>query len=258
MSSRTRLIIATTLSFIGLSAQTGVSAHDIWIVTTPAGSGGEAAIAYGDTDARVLPEKSKIVSYRIIGAEGASTDLRPSLKAGEVAAQPVFKAKDTRLQSGAIVALTYDNGFWIKQAGDVGSTNTSRLMAPDGTSTHWTVKFAKALFGKGAYSQPANTRMELVPLKDPYMLKPGERLPVRVVAEGKPVANADIRYGNGVDPIPDDKTPRVKTGADGIALVPITGTGPQLLAADLYVPPMDRAYSEGDHLYASLTFDLRH
>jgi nickel transport protein len=230
------------------------SAHDIWLTEHKDGAQSVVDIAYGDLDGRELADPDRVVVLQLL-SDNAPIDVRGDLPAGELNAHPVRVSKAITTQSGSIVSITYDNGFWLTIPGDSSETNTNKVIAPTGTGTHGTVKYGKLLLGRGAYLRLAGSRLEFVPLSDPYGLAPGAKWPVRLQFEGKPMAGVKIAYSDGLEPIPDAKQPFVTTDANGIADVPLTRAGALLLTADVYVTAMIPALAERDHLYASLSVD---
>ena len=232
-------------------------AHDIWATVDRAPDGTQmiADIGFGDRDDRAMPDPVRIVELDVIGPSG-TTDLRRPLKATARQGQPVLETRAFPISPGSIIAIIYDNGFWAKKPGDKNPTNTSPLLAPDGTDLHWTVKYSKMLYGQNAYKKVLNQRLEITALKDPFTLNKGDMLPVQVAYEGKPVAGIEVNYGDGVTPVPDAKLPRVKTGTDGIANVPLDRLGPYLIVVDANEPPADKRFATYDHVFSSISFDL--
>ncbi|CAN0506803.1 unnamed protein product, partial [Phaeothamnion confervicola] len=68
--------------------------------------------------------------------------------------------------------------------------------------------------------------LELVAEKNPFALAPGEPLPVRLLRDGKPLADIQIAAINKAEP---DKRLTVRTDADGRASLDLTSPGPWLL-----------------------------
>jgi uncharacterized GH25 family protein len=231
-------------------------AHDIWATVEKAGDNARAQIGYGDRDDRSLADNEKFVTLAAIGPAG-TTDLRRPLKVTDRLGHSVLETRAFALAPGSIISIVYDNGFWVDVPGDTGSTNTTTLLVPQGTKPHWTVKYSKMLYGRGAFSRVHHDRLEIVPLKDPYTLTAGEKLPVRVELNGKPMPKIDVQYGDGISPIADAKTPVTPTGPDGVAMVPMERPGgAYLLVIDLNAPATDKRFADVDHLFASLSFDL--
>ncbi|MCU0646840.1 MAG: DUF4198 domain-containing protein [Gemmatimonadaceae bacterium] len=123
-------------------------------------------------------------------------------------------------------------------------------------------KHVKALVQVGA--EPSNHfgtvlgyPSEIVPLANPYALKVGATLPVRVLSGGKPVASQFVQYGGRTTTggrVPQRST---RTDAEGVARIPLDRVG------DYYVKiiHMRRLTADADANYESrwstLTFAMR-
>lgn len=237
------------------TAGSAAFAHDIWLTAGGTNERELAQVNFGDTDNRQMPDEERIISLRII-SPGGETDLRTGLSAAKRLDQPVLVTRPFHAPAGSVLAVSYDNGFWVKIPGDSKQTNTSTLMVPKGTESHWTVKYGKTLLGPGSWRRVLHTRLELIALKDPFKLPAGGRLPVRLELDGRPLAGAKVVFGDGIQPIPDDRMPAMTTGSDGIVEIPLRRRGPYLITTDPEVPPAFPALARHDHLYASLAFDL--
>ncbi len=90
-------------------------------------------------------------------------------------------------------------------------------------------KYAKALIqvGKGekGFSYVCGFRIELIPLKNPYDIKPGEYLPVKVLFEGKPLSTFVYGTYSGYKPVEDAFPAMARSNKEGIARIRITGSG---------------------------------
>lgn len=82
----------------------------------------------------------------------------------------------------------------------------------------------------GAVAVPLARGFELVPLNNPLVLKPGDKLRVQAVWQGQPKAGATIAY---------DGQPRGVTGADGQLNVRVRHGGTQVVAASFDEPLND-------------------
>ncbi|MBA3895865.1 MAG: DUF4198 domain-containing protein [Sphingomonadaceae bacterium] len=255
---RRRLLLACGLATCAASLPLSpLDAHDIWIVSNAPGTETSAEIVFGDLIGPSLADVKRIVSFDLVTTAGR-TDLRPLLAEAKSNGHPVLKTKPFAAVPGALVAVTYDNGFWVRLPQDKLETNTNPLLAPNAEDPHWTVKWGKELLGPGAYRMLLNTRLELIAMKDPFSAKAGSKLPVKVMLDGKPLAGADIAYTDGIEPLPDPKQPVAKSGADGIAQVPVPRAGPVLLTTDLMAPAAHPSLAKQDHLYASIAYDTSH
>jgi uncharacterized GH25 family protein len=252
-SASSRLAFAAA-ALVWLTAS-AAEAHDIWITTQTRGQGTVASISYGDLDRREFADKDRVASLAVIGGP-APQELRASLAKSAEPGTAVLQSKAFAAPPSGVVAVAYDNGFWLTLPGTKSEINVSKLTVPDGQAAHLTLKYGKRLLGPDAWSRSSGARLELVPLKDPFALPAGAKLSVRLQLDGKPFAGASIAYSDGIQPIPDAKRPAVKTGADGVAEIPLGRKGPFLFTTDINAPPSAPALAEHDHLYASLSFDL--
>lgn len=238
-----------------LNACGAAQAHDIWMTTSGSGADTTAHIFYGDLVKPDFADKSRIVSLDLL--ENAKRhDLRDDLAKDVDHGRPMWVTKRFDAPRDGVIAAVYDNGFWMKQPGDTRETNATILMLPGVTAEHWwTTKSGKRLLGAGAFRHKTGSRLELVPLADPFAVPVGKTVRVRLELEGKPVPGAKIAYTDGIAPIPDDRQPTALTDADGVALVPIARKGAYLLTTDVNAPARHPALAERDHLYTSLSFD---
>jgi uncharacterized GH25 family protein len=254
LNLRYRACAFMTAGALFASVATAAAAHDIWIVSTKAGAQTSAEILFGDLVGPVLADEDRIVTFDLVGPAG-KTDLRSLLEPSSSHGHPVLSTKPFATTPDAVVAISYDNGFWVTIPGDDSETNTNPLIIPDGQGAHWTFKWGKLLLGPGAYRQKLGARLELVAMSDPFKARPGTTLPVQLLLNGKPFAGADIACTDGLQAIPDAQQPVVKTDANGIAQVPVKQAGPVLLTTDINVPTLHPALAKQDHLFASLSYD---
>lgn len=230
------------------------NAHNIWLTTSGAGADRTAQVVYGDVIGPELADKNRVVAITLV-SDAAPRDLRAGIVKGTDHGHPVLATKPFDAPANAVLAVSYDNGFWSKLPGETRETNTSSLMVPGVKEAHWTVKFGKRLLGPGAFARRTDARLELVPLEDPYTIKTGGALKVRLLLEGKPVDRAKINYTDGLEAIADDKQPVATTDKTGVASIPMPRKGAYLFTVDVDAPAKHPALAEHDHLYASLSFD---
>jgi uncharacterized GH25 family protein len=116
--------------------------------------------------------------------------------------------------------------------------------------------YAKTIFVADApsegYKKVVRLPLEIVPENDPYRLRPGESLPVRVLLYGVPVANMELTAASTAPGF----EPRVigKTDANGRLTVPV-GAG----AWRLHTIHMERAAEsdvDWESLWTTLTFEI--
>jgi uncharacterized GH25 family protein len=123
-------------------------------------------------------------------------------------------------------------------------------------------KHVKALVQVGSnrtagYGAELGYPAELVPLDNPYALRPGSALRVRAVVEGSPVANQVVIAGGRTSAGGRIAQRSLRTNSDGVARIPITARGVW------YVKfiHMERAAADTtidyESKWATLTFGMR-
>jgi len=113
-------------------------------------------------------------------------------------------------------------------------------------------KFAKAYVVAGpatdAYRRPLGLKIEIVPLVDPASVTPGGHLPVQVLYEGKPLADAQLLIASPATRIAG------RTNAQGKLDVPITAAGPTRLHV-VHMLAVQQPTHDWESYWASLTFE---
>ncbi len=94
--------------------------------------------------------------------------------------------------------------------------------------------------------------LEIVPVTDPYTLKKGETLRVKVLDSGKPMGNALIIATRKADPA---NPVMVRTDAEGLAAVVLNGGGEWMLSV-VSMRPVTDGTVDWESFWASLTFDI--
>lgn len=101
-------------------------------------------------------------------------------------------------------------------------------------------------------TRPLGLTLEIVPDRNPYMLKPGEGLPVRVFYEGRPLSGASVKLTN----LDSDMKPlaTLKTDAAGRAVFAVPRSGRWLLNVVWTRPITGDPRGDFDTTFSSLTF----
>ena len=122
-------------------------------------------------------------------------------------------------------------------------------------------KYVKALVRSGSgdesYAKPVGLAIELVPEKDPYSLKVGERMPVRLLWRGKPAAGVMVESARSGANGPAESQAVGRTGADGRVQVFLSAAGKWRLNAIAIERHADRDKADWETFWASLTFEIR-
>lgn len=227
---------ATASLALGILLGIGTAcAHDIWITTTGPADARRAVINYGHPYDRPPTVADKVIDIFAITKDGQQSLIKglTTTRDGEwfvVETEPFADNGHT------LLAVRYDNGYWIKTAD--GYRNATNREVPDALETLWSVKFGKALTGPGApWDRVLGHELEIVPLSDPLSVGPGQSLKLRVLFRGKPLAGGKIERGDGLTVVAEADIPRFTTNDDGVAEVPIVNAGPIQLVIDHDVSP---------------------
>lgn len=120
----------------------------------------------------------------------------------------------------------------------------------------------KTLVSVGAdpqgFDQSVNSSLEVRPQKNPGVLKVGDGFPVKVIFQGKPLADAEVKVTN--DTWNDPKDPfalKGKTDAQGDFLLQLDKPGRWLIIASHKTPYHDLAECDENMYQGSLTFQVR-
>jgi len=124
-------------------------------------------------------------------------------------------------------------------------------------------QFAKALISAGktgddAFSKPIGYKLEIIPLKNPYTLKMGDYLPVKVLFSGKPAMFIKVYGTYSGFSTGDDYAYTTSTDMEGIAKIRIMHWGNWLLKTEEKLPaPKDKKKKCNElHYTATLTFSI--
>jgi hypothetical protein len=118
-------------------------------------------------------------------------------------------------------------------------------------------KFPKVLIrvGDGGLTdatRPVGLTLEIIPRKDPFALKVGDTLPVRVLFRGEPLAGANLGWAH---PEGDSPIGTVRTNAQGEALIPIAKTGLMTIRLTHMTRPKTSEY-EWESFWTTLTWTI--
>ena len=111
-------------------------------------------------------------------------------------------------------------------------------------------QFAKSLFAPSdAVINPVGMKFEIIPLKNPYTLKPDGLLPIKVLFEGKPLEGVTIEKGAHRE--------TTKTDKDGMAKVQVTGQDMPVIVAKHRIAIKDNPDADYLSFTTVLTMELK-
>lgn len=258
---------AASFALLGLLAASGLRAHDFWIEPSsfrPA-PGERVAVRLrvgenlkGDPVPR---NPGRIERFAAFGPAGESevVGIAGSDPAGwTVPTGPglhwiVFDSNHASLEQAGPKFDAY--------LGEEGLERIRELRKGAGPVKEIYSRCAKALLRVGlrvenpssGYDRALGLELELVPERDPYSLKPGEALPVRLLYRGKPLDGALVA-GMASSEVSGARVSARTAG--GRASLVLDRPGFWLVKAVHMVPAPEGSGAEWESLWASLTFEL--
>lgn len=211
-------------------------AHDLWLEKT----GQQFTLYQGHRHSRHAGAETLAYGHSFV-AHARCFDERGGQRPLTVTATAPWSA------SGDCTALQVDasSGYWSKTPWE--TINVPKPEAP-GALKSWRSKdtLKRLERWRPAFAQPFGSGLEILPTIDPFVLKPGDKLVVRVVRDGQPVAGAPVAYHGD---------PRGETDPAGRIAIRLRHAGIQLISASVELPLKD-GHADTEILAATLQFDL--
>lgn len=107
--------------------------------------------------------------------------------------------------------------------------------------------------GVSGHDRVLGFNLELVSDRDPYTMRAGEDLPVRLLYQGQPLEGALVVAMNRSDPA---TKVRARSGRDGRVSLRLSRDGAWLVKAVHMIPSSSGADAEWESFWASLTFEI--
>lgn len=201
-----------------LAAVSPAAGHDLWVDREAGGY----TIRAGHRDGRdhggapeTRVEPAHVMRASCHGEDGTSRRLDGA------DAWPLFA-------EGGCAAFTalLSSGYWTKTAS--GTKNAPKNEVDDPLKSWLSFESVKRL-GRwsDAFAEPLTSDLEVVPLHDPFRVRPGEKLRLRITMDGKPAEGALVLAEGRL---------RGETDADGRVNVKLRAAGFQSIAASLRGP----------------------
>lgn len=212
-----------------------VSAHDFWIDQ----KGKEFLLIYGHGDQREEFDLSRVKTVRAFGPGGGEIEVRREKKEKGLLLRPV--------EPPSWIFVEVDNGYWSKTI--YGWKNLPKRKASRVVEANRSLSYSKALmtWNDGLQSPISIAQLDIVLLKSPFELKPGDSLPIKVFYRGKPIAGVEVEGR--------DHEVVSTTDKDGMARVRM-GKGQQLISVSHKELMKDNPDADYLNLTATLTFEV--
>lgn len=232
-----KLLGALILSFMTSTAM----AHGFWIDKRA----GELAIVFGEWGDDASYDADVLDSIRGLDKQGKSIAISTTANKNNIT---VNMPKDV----SAVISTykpsyyTQDNkGEWHRK---------SKLEVKDAVSGTVYVQNNITLFDNQdkPMSSADELQLQIIALSDPFQLNIGDKLPVQVLFEGKPLANAKIAQ----DYINNPKGEFIVTDDNGKAHIVVQSTGITVLQVGHEVENQNKELSDKTYYNSTLAFNL--
>lgn len=215
-------------------------AHDFWIEKKD----GKLFIVSGHDDKWDVYDPARVREVKAFDNKGNI------IKADAVRQKDIAYIESN--ENIAMISVFFDNYFWVKST-DGWKNITKRDAQKEGLQileSGQSFKYAKYISKwSDMFSKPIGTKIEIVPQKNPLALKPKDKLPIKVLLDGKPLENAPVFLQASHDEI-------AKTNKEGIANVELK-KGHNIISATTRVPLVNNPDADQIYLRASLSFEVK-
>jgi nickel transport protein len=156
------------------------NAHEFWVEQ----KGGEFTLVYGHGSNREEFDASKVKGITALDAAGKSIEVQKEKKAKGLL------LKFPHIPSAIFVEI--DNGYWSKTI--YGWKELPKRKASRVVEAMRSFNYSKALISRGNTPQdlPGDSKLDIIPMENPFDLKSGDSLQLRVVCQGKPVPDVEV------------------------------------------------------------------
>jgi uncharacterized GH25 family protein len=229
-----QLLLASTF----VLAPSLAGAHGLWI----AERWGELGVIYGHGAGDDPYDPAKIISVRAV--DGKGRELAIGLDKAERHALLATTGEP------AVVLVDLDNGVYSKGA-DGTSVNKPKREVPGATEANHSIKHALAIVDlHGEMPEVPSQPLQILPLSNPLEAKGGDKLRVRVLLDGEPLAGVKLipDYTGADIPAPD------ATAENGEAVITIPRDGLNVIAASHVVALKDDPDADKRSHTATLSF----
>lgn len=259
-------LASLTLLVIKLLAGNAV-AHTMWLNVSDYSppKGGNAIVYFGWGHRYpvhdLLDQERFLKNLHLIDPTGKIEELSPN-PGGLLATRINFDKEGTYLATAELKPGFYT--MWLEE-GKINhrigpKTGLSNVMV----STYYQ-QFAKAIInvdtGDSNFVTPVGQKIEIVPLKNPFGLKEGDFLPIRILHEGNPLSSYPTVYATYLGFSTQDETYAYTTTADeeGIAEIKIIRPGVWMVKVNYKTHPTEELKDKCDELSytATLSFEVR-
>lgn len=209
-------------------------AHDFWIEKKDS----EWLLVFGHGAKREEFDLSKVKIVKAFDLQGKEVNVTREKRPSGL----LLKTD----QPPSLLFAEVDNGYWSKTI--YGWKNLPRRKASRVVEANRSLFYSKTLLSwSEAASKPlSDSGLDIIPLENPFELKTGASLLIKVLYQGKPVSGAEIEGG--------DHQKWSTTDKDGITKIPVK-KGYQLISVSLKEPLKNDPDADYLSITSTLTFE---
>jgi uncharacterized GH25 family protein len=161
-----------------------LSAHDFWIEK----KGSDFAIVFGHGTQRLEFDSSKVKTVKAFDLQGREIGVTREKKGTGI----LLKAEGLP----SLFFVEIDDGYWSKTI--YGWKNLPKRKATRVVESIRSFYYSKALlsWGEAAEKPVVDAKLDILLLENPFELKTGNLLPIRVLYQGKPISGLEIEAGD--------------------------------------------------------------
>jgi nickel transport protein len=210
-------------------------AHDYWIEK----EGASYALVYGHADRRMEYDPANVKQVLVYDAAGKPIAFRTEVRGKILTITPAG--------TPSVIVADLDRGYWSKTI--TGWKHLPKRQAAHVVEAVRSYDCSKAIvsWGDAARKPVGGVKLDLVPQENPFDLKAGDTLPVKVVYGGKALAGAEVE-GH------DEKV--TTSDSEGIARVSLK-KGRVVISVDHREPLTDDPDADFVSLTTTLTLEVR-
>jgi hypothetical protein len=265
-----RIVLMAVWCMVQAICSDWVAAHDLWLIPGRSASAGQPTIVEANSGmdfptSEHAPDPAAFARRIVIDPDGSE---RPLAAAGQGEKSGLLRFEPAKPGMHIVAVetkpkvITLDADKFNEYLVADGLPHIYRLRANekslDQPGRERYSKFPKALLqvGDARAGDPSRVlglTLELVPLADPFRLKVGDTLRVRVLFRTEPLADANLGWDHPDDGEPPSGT--VRSNAKGEALIPIARTGLMTVRLTHMTRPKADDY-EWESFWTTLTFRI--
>jgi nickel transport protein len=210
-------------------------AHDFWIEK----KGDEFMVVFGHGTQRLEFEPSKIKNVKAFDLRGKEVGVNKEKRGTGI----LLKTDEPP----SLLFVEIDDGYWSKTI--YGWKNLPKRKASRVVESFRSFYYSKALLSWGeAVQRPLNdAKLDILPLENPFELREGNVLPVRILYQGKPISGLEVEGG--------DHQKIATTDKEGVARLKVS-KGHQVFSVNYKEPIKNDPDADSLRITSTLTFEV--